>query len=154
MMLLGALYLQDLMQVILGTAFLAPELFLLALNYYGTRSSSSSSRWYICAMIGGLVIDLRWVGVPGFCASLYVLSHLTTRLIWFRVPRLGRDSAIFVFINALICVALSWVRLSLWDTGSGLGSLMAVFAFQMFLTLPVLLILWFLQAFSHENEEF
>lgn len=144
-------YLQDLIQLALSSALLAPEIFMIALNFCTIRKEKNSSFDAVCAVIGGLLYDLRWTAVPGLSGAIYVLDVWAMRFIWFRLPKDGRGPGIFTVFNALFCAGACLIRLACWSLGSSHASLMLVGMVQMALTVPVIMFFWLLQALHNDE---
>lgn len=137
-----AWYVQDLMQVLLSTAFLAPEIFLLALNAKAVEQEEINGLWYIIPFFGGMLFDLRWTSLPGLCAGLFVVAHYLFRLFWYDfLPRDGRTTAPFVFLSEVTCLLLLVIRMAFWRGDGTLGHLLGSGLFALLLTqLPLWLI--------------
>ncbi len=151
MIFLIAWYLQDLLQVLMANGLLAPEVFLLTLNFKALKREEPSLCWTLIAVAGGLALDLRWTGFLGFSAALYCLSVLFMRALWFRIPKLGRGPGVFFMANLALCAVVGGTRLVFWDWKAVPTGILSVLSVQMGLTLPVLLVLWLLQVLSDDE---
>ncbi len=151
MIFLIAWYLQDLLQVLMTNSLLAPEVFLLALNFQALKREEPSFCWTLIAVAGGLALDLRWTGFWGFSAALYCLSVLFMRTFWFQIPKLGRSPGVFFLANLALCVVIGGIRLVFWDWNAVPTEILSVFSIQMGLTLPILLALWLVQVLSDDE---
>ena len=86
--------LQDFLTVFAGGGMQIPGLFMLGIVYkllfdYG----SDDSLWAIwAAFAGGILWDLRWVGIPGFFTLAHVIVVLIVLQVWGMIPPQGRDS--------------------------------------------------------------
>ena len=132
-------YVQDLTQVLLSTAFLAPEIFMLALNAQTIAKEDLAPWWYLVPFMGGLLFDLRWTGVVGLCSTLYPLAFFLFRWFWFsKLPRDGRTKAPFVFANEVMCLVLLVTRMAFWRGDGSLGHLVWLGLFAALLSQPPL----------------
>ena len=88
---------QDLLTVLMGTVRM-PEIFLLFLVYRlftSDRDAYVSVIWE--AFFGGLLWDLRWVGVP-FFTLCYVLVVMAVMSVWNTIPSSGRTTLVIFFL--------------------------------------------------------
>ena len=94
-MLLVILWLvQDLLTVFTGGGMQIPALFMLYLVYrLLVDEGSESALWAIwAAFAGGVLWDLRWVGIPGFFTLGYVIVVMAVIQVWGMIPPQGRAS--------------------------------------------------------------
>ena len=85
--------LQDFLTVLLGGRMQVPELFLLGIVFrlVTTEKDGGDRLWAIwSAFAGGLMWDLRWVGIPGFFTLGYVVVVLIVLWVWSAVPTHGQ----------------------------------------------------------------
>ncbi len=150
-LLVGTWYLQDLMQVLVGAGLLAPELFFMALNGVGTKRFDVSCVWYLLPALGGLLLDFRWSGMPGLTAAVFVMAHWAFRLFWFDLPRDGRTGGAFVVSNWVLMSIISCIRLVLLPRSLGALNWLAVYLFQMVLTVPAFLAAWSYRTWNDED---
>ena len=95
---------QDFLTVFAGGSARIPGLFILGLTYKILDDSTSENRlssiWI--AFAGGILWDLRWVGVPGFFTLGYVIVVLITIQIWGLIPPQNRSSGTGIIIFILL----------------------------------------------------
>ena len=94
-MLLVILWLiQDFLTVFGGGGMQVPGLFMLGIVYkLLVNDGSDDSLWAIwAAFAGGILWDLRWVGIPGFFTLAHVIVVLTVLQVWGMIPPQARDS--------------------------------------------------------------
>ena len=101
-MLLVILWLiQDFLTVLSGGGMQIPGLFMLGLVYMLLFNDNSDvNLWAIwIAFAGGILWDLRWIGIPGFFTLGNVAVILAVIQIWGSIPPQGREgTGILVFI--------------------------------------------------------
>lgn len=103
-MLLIVLWLiQDFLTVFVGGGMQIPGLFMLGLVYkLFFDETSDDNLWAIwSAFAGGILWDLRWVGVPGFFTLSNVIVVMIVIQVWGAIPPQGRiesRTAILVFV--------------------------------------------------------
>ena len=104
MMLVILWLIQDLLTVFMGGGMQIPGLFMLGLVYRLLIDDSNDegvNLWGIwSAFAGGVLWDLRWIGIPGFFTLGYVVVVLAVIQIWGIIPPQGRNSGtgLIVFI--------------------------------------------------------
>ena len=89
---------QDLLTVLTYGTVRMPEIFLLYLVYRlftGGRDVYVSVIW--CAFFGGLLWDLRWVGIP-FFTLCYVVVVMGVMWVWNTLPSSGRTAFIIIIL--------------------------------------------------------
>ncbi|MDO4786182.1 MAG: hypothetical protein Q4A13_04495 [Fretibacterium sp.] len=87
--------LQDLLTVLVWGMMQVPELFLLTVVYRLLSEEGDDRLWAIwTAFLGGLVWDLRWIGVPGFFTLGYVCVVMLVLWVWNALPVQGRTPLI------------------------------------------------------------
>lgn len=95
---------QDLFTVFTGGGMQIPGLFMLGLVYrLLTDEDSEASLWAIwTAFTGGILWDLRWVGIPGFFTLGYVIVIMIVIQVWGAIPPQGRASGTSLLVFALM----------------------------------------------------
>ena len=104
-MLLVILWLiQDFLTVFGGGGTQVPGLFMLGIVYkLLINDESDDSLWAIwAAFAGGILWDLRWVGIPGFFTLAHVIVVLTVLQVWGMIPPQARDSGNIVIVFVLM----------------------------------------------------
>lgn len=98
---------QDLLTVFTGGGMQIPGLFMLGIVYsLLVNEGSENSLWAIwTAFAGGILWDLRWVGIPGFFALGYVIVVLIVIQVWGAIPPQGRASGTSLVVFALMEVS-------------------------------------------------
>ena len=89
---------QDLLTVSMSGTVRMPEIFLLCLVYQlltGDRDVYVSVIW--AAFFGGLLWDLRWVGIP-FFTLCYVVVVMMVMSAWNTLPSSGRTMFVIFFL--------------------------------------------------------
>ena len=82
---------QDFLTVLMGGRMQVPELFLLGIVLRILTEESEDRLWTIwSAFGGGLLWDLRWVGIPGFFTLGYVVVILVVLWVWSAIPTHGK----------------------------------------------------------------
>ena len=107
-MLLVILWLaQDLLTVFAGGGMQIPGLFMLGLVYkLLVNEGAEDSLWAIwVAFGGGILWDLRWIGIPGFFTLGYVIVVLAVVQVWGIIPPQGRASGTSLIVFALMEVS-------------------------------------------------
>ena len=148
-------YAQDLAQILMTQTFLAPEIFAVGLLNLATRSREPDSfwPWLIAAFCGGLLTDLRWIGVPGLCGALYTAAVLAARWLWYEVPSDGRKMIPYLIINGALCMVLSPPRLLFWDASVTSGRIMTILNAQWLLTGVAVLAASLTRRYSYDEEQ-
>ncbi len=95
---------QDFITVFTGGSARIPGLFILGLVYKIIDDTSDDDRlsaiW--TAFAGGLLWDLRWVGLPGFFTLGYVIVILIVIQVWGLIPPQNRNSGTGIIIFILL----------------------------------------------------
>ena len=142
-------FLQDALTVLISGDIQIPEIFLLSLVYRlltKDKDANVSSIWM--AFLGGLLWDLRWVGVPGFFTLNYVCVVMGIIWVWNALPVSGRT--LFVIFLLFWAAQLLPAILSLFLLRYGSGSARwALFWLQQGCAVP----LSFLGAFFYFQDE-
>ena len=94
--------LQDLLTVFFGGTMQVPEFFLLGVVFRLLTDEGEDCLWAIwTAFGGGLLWDLRWVGIPGFFTLGYVVVILLVLWLWSAIPASGRTMpVVFILLEA------------------------------------------------------
>ncbi len=133
--------LQDLLTVLFGGVMQIPELFLLGIVYRLLKDEDEERVWAIwTAFGGGLLWDLRWVGIPGFFTLGYVVVVMLVLWIWSIIPLQGRTGFVVFLVleSSQLIPPLLPVLILGGDTGGGF------FLMEQLYALPALLLcLWF-----------
>jgi rod shape-determining protein MreD len=91
--------LQDFLTVLTFGTMQMPEIFLLCLVYrFLTQDWEVNVSLIWAAFFGGLLWDLRWVGVPGFFALSYVGVVMLVLWVWNTLPASGRTPFIIFLL--------------------------------------------------------
>jgi rod shape-determining protein MreD len=91
--------LQDFLTVLTFGTMRIPELFLLYLVYrILSREWEKNVSVIWAAFLGGLIWDLRWIGIPGFFILSYVSVVMVVLWVWNTLPTSGRTPAIIFFL--------------------------------------------------------
>ena len=134
---------QDLLTVLFWGVVEVPEIFLLGLVYQlltEEREVHPGAIWI--AFSGGLLWDLRWVGIPGFFTLGYVAVVMLALWLWNTLPASGRTLSV-VFL--LLCASqLIPPLLPVLILGGETGG--AFFLLQQIWALPLVLLCVFLYA--------
>ena len=140
---------QDLLTVLMSGTVRVPELFLLSLVYRlltCNRDAYVSCIW--TAFFGGLLWDLRWVGIP-FFALCYVVVVMAIVLVWNTLPSSGRT--MFVIFSLFWAAQLLPAVLSVLILERGTGNASwTLFWVQQGCAVPVSLLSAFFY-FKHEK---
>jgi len=111
---------QDLLTVLLAGTVRMPEIFLLSLVY---RLLTCDRDVYVpviwTAFFGGLLWDLRWVGIP-FFTLCYVVVIIMVMSVWNTIPSSGRTKFIIfsLFWTAQLLPAVLSVLILERETGN------------------------------------
>ena len=135
--------LQDFLTVLLGGRVEVPEFFLLGIVFSLLNSKGEDRLWAIwSAFVGGLLWDLRWVGIPGFFTLGYVVVVMLTLWIWSSIPAHGQTLLIVAVLleASQLIPALLPVLILGGDIGGGF------FLLQQLYALPALLLCLYLHA--------
>ncbi len=137
-------------------SFLAPEIFAIALMWCATQQDEGDEwhRWVFAALFGGLLMDLRWLGVPGLSASLFTVAQFVARMAWFEIPPANRRTLPFLAIAGCLCALMTPLRLFFWDARVLAGRIVLVVGAQWTLSALVLLIFALFKPFNYDTESF
>lgn len=101
---------QDFLTVFSGGGMQIPSIYMLGIVYSllvddGNENTAPdmSKLWGIWAsFIGGILWDLRWVGIPGFYTVGYVIVVMTVIQVWGMIPPQGRASGNTLIVFMLL----------------------------------------------------
>ena len=96
---------QDLLTIFTGGGMQIPGLFILGVvcRILLDDGSGDGYLWGIwAAFAGGILWDLRWIGIPGFFTLGYVLVVLIVIQVWGMIPPQGRVSGTSVIVFVLL----------------------------------------------------
>ncbi|MDY3868204.1 MAG: hypothetical protein SOZ52_02385 [Pyramidobacter sp.] len=144
-------YIQDVAQLAMTQTMLAPEIFVMSVVWYAVSDVKEAWRWQTSALLGGLLMDFRWTGVPGLYGALFSAAVFAARWVWFQIPSANRQLFPYVAINTVMCVSLSFVRLLFWDSAVLSGRIFTILGVQWGLSAVVLALLCVFEVFSDED---
>lgn len=110
-------YIQDFFQALFGSWTLAPDVYFVFMMTLGLSDEENFHRYVWGCFLGGLLWDLRWTGIPGFCASIYSLLFTVFRILWFMTPKEGRLPAFFFGVVFVCVLIVSVARGLLFSSG-------------------------------------
>ena len=142
--------LQDLLTVLFGGVMQLPELFLMGIVYKLIAEEREDKLWAIwTAFFGGLLWDLRWVGVPGFFTLGYVAVVALILWAWRVIPVHGRT----LWVVFLLLVSSQFIPnlVPVLILGGSTGG--SFFISQQMYALPALLICLYLYSKQAEQQE-
>lgn len=134
---------QDLLTVFTGGGMQIPGLFMLGVVYkllFSDSNNDDGNLWAIwSAFAGGILWDIRWIGIPGFFTLGYVVVVLIVIQVWGIIPPQGRvsGSSLLVFI-LLECSQLIPPMLPVLILGGNTG--WGYFLMQQVYSLPAILL--------------
>ena len=104
MLLVTLWLLQDLLTVFSGGGMQIPGLFMLGVVYkLLLDKNDEDGLWAVwSAFAGGILWDLRWVGIPGFFTLGYVAVVMIVIQVWALITPQGRASGSSLLIFALL----------------------------------------------------
>lgn len=143
MMLVILWLIQDLLTVFTGGGMQIPGLFMLGVVYrllFSDNNNDDGNLWAIwSAFAGGILWDIRWIGIPGFFTLGYVIVVLIVIQVWGIIPPQGRvsGSSLLVFI-LLECSQLIPPMLPVLILGGNTG--WGYFLMQQVYSLPAILL--------------
>ncbi|MCL2767162.1 MAG: hypothetical protein FWE49_00300 [Synergistaceae bacterium] len=112
-------YFQDLLAVLSSDALLVPDIFLLSILYYNFSDFSRDTEKEILLLwisfLGGILWDLRWIGIPGLFAFIYVGTFLCASWAWSVFPESGHTVSMFFVIVWLSQLPGFFAGLFLWN---------------------------------------
>ena len=135
---------QDLLTVFFGGGMQIPGFFMLGIVYKLLfDDSSDESLWAIwCAFGGGILWDLRWIGVPGFFTLGYVIVVMIVIQVWGAIPPQGRVSGTGFLIFILLEISqLLPPMLPVFVLGGSTG--WGFFLLQQIYSLPAILVVMY-----------
>jgi rod shape-determining protein MreD len=138
----GAVFwiLQDLLAVLTAGSLHVSEIFLLSLIYsLLTKDRDDGVGVIWAAFAGGLLWDLRWIGIPGFFTLNYVGVVLIVIWVWSALPLPGRTPSVvfFLFWTAQLLPSILFFLILGRDPG---GSGWTLFAARQMLAVPLSLL--------------
>jgi len=142
--------LQDFLQALFVGWTNSPDIFLMTLLTVGLIDETAEHSYIWIAFIGGLLIDLRWTGVPGMHGALFCAAYMISGLFWSFIPKEGRVPYIFlsfVAVNSSLVALFRWV---LSKAGLPIGT--ASFGAWVLLTVPFILISWLYYCWFYRRE--
>ena len=153
LVLLLSWYAQDLLQIVMTQTFLAPEIYALALICCATVEYEPRMplRWMAAAVVGGLLFDLRWVGIPGLSSALYLCALFAARKLWFQVPAPNRRLLPFVVIAGGSVLLITPFRLFFWDVSVLYGRITTIIAAQWSISAVALLLIAVARPYANEE---
>lgn len=132
-----------------------PELFMLGLVYrlLFADGSDDKSLWSIwTAFAGGILWDLRWIGIPGFFTLGYVVVVLIVIQVWSIIPPQGRESGTGWLVFVLLeCSQLIPPMLPVLILGGRTG--WNYFLMQQVYSLPAILLTMYLYLRNVRNSK-
>lgn len=132
--------LQDMLQVLAMGIMLVPEFFLLVVLYKivsGPLYPTRVAQWIWFAFAGGVMWDLRWVGVPGMSALINVAAVVSVYWIWDRAPAGGRNALLFAMAAGGAHVLSGVAHYVAWAVPS--QATLRLFLIQQLIAVPVLI---------------
>jgi rod shape-determining protein MreD len=144
--------LQDFLTVLTFGAMQIPELFLLCLVYRLLTQSGEKNIFVIwAAFLGGLLWDLRWIGIPGFFILSYVSVVTGALWIWNTLPASGRTPTIIFFLFWATQLLPAFLSTLILRQGAG-GEKWVLFGFQQGCAVPIALLSVFFYI-QHEKKQ-
>jgi rod shape-determining protein MreD len=141
--------LQDLLTVLTAGIPQVSEIFLLSLTYsLLTKDRDAGVGIIWAAFLGGLLWDLRWIGIPGFFTLTYVGVVLIVIWAWNALPLSGRTPWVAFFLFWTTQLLPSALFLLILGRGLG-GAGWLLFAARQMFAVP----LSFLGVFFRERHE-
>ena len=144
---------QDFLTVLSGGGMEMPGLFMLGLVYKILFDETSDSNlWAIWgAFAGGILWDLRWLGIPGFFTLGNIIVVLIVIQFWGAMPPQGRTSGMGFFV--FILIEVSQILPPLIPVLILGGRVWNFFFMQQIYSLPVILITMslYLRRLKNEN---
>ena len=115
-------YLQDTFAVLSSNALLVPDIFLLYILYYSFSDFSWDQEKEILliwiSFFGGILWDLRWIGIPGIFALIYAGTFLCALWAWSLFPESGHTASMFFIILWASQLPGFFAGLFLWNIGT------------------------------------
>ena len=134
---------QDLLTVFTGGGMQIPGLFMLGVVFrllFSDSNNDDGNLWAIwAAFAGGILWDLRWIGIPGFFTLGYVIVVLIVIQVWGMIPPQGRVSGTGLLVFILLeCSQLIPPMLPVLILGGSTG--WGYFLMQQVYSLPAILL--------------
>ena len=115
-------YLQDILAVLSSNALLVPDIFLLYILYYSfsdfSRDTEKEIQLIWISFLGGILWDLRWIGMPGLFAFIYTGTFLCALWAWSIFPESGHTASMFFIILWASQLPGFFTGLFLWNIGT------------------------------------
>ncbi len=130
---------QDFLTVLSGGGMQIPGLFMLGIVYRLLFNDDSDvNLWAIwSAFAGGILWDLRWIGIPGFFTLGNVIVVLILVQVWGSIPPQGRTGGMFLLVFILMEISqLIPPMLPVLILGGNTG--WSFFLLQQFYSLPAI----------------
>jgi rod shape-determining protein MreD len=132
--------LQDLLAVLTAGTLQISEIFLLSLTYsLLTKDRDAAVGVIWAAFAGGLLWDLRWIGIPGFFTLSYVGVVMVVIWVWNALPLSGRTSSVVFFLFWTAQLLPSALFLLVLGRGLG-GAGWTLFAARQMFAIPLSLL--------------
>jgi hypothetical protein len=141
--------LQDILQVLVTSLILTPEIFLLVSLYKLVSEpvpQRRAAKWIWFVFCGGVLWDLRWASVPGVSALLNVAVLTAVCWVWDRTPAGGRGAVLFAAFAGGAHLFSGLIHYLAWASPG--QAAMRTFAIQQLLMIPVLALLCAVYAFK------
>ena len=143
MMLVILWLIQDLLTVFTGGGMQIPGLFMLGVVFrllFSDNNNDDGNLWAIwSAFAGGILWDIRWIGIPGFFTLGYVVVVLIVIQVWGIIPPQGRVSGSSLLVFFLLeCSQLIPPMLPVLILGGNTG--WGYFLMQQVYSLPAILL--------------
>ena len=112
-------YVQNILAVLSSDALLVPDIFLLYILYCNfsdfTRDTEKEMLLIWVLFLGGILWDLRWIGIPGLFALIYAGTFLCASWVWSLFPESGHTVSMFFFILWMSQLPGFFAGLLLWN---------------------------------------
>jgi rod shape-determining protein MreD len=108
--------------VLSSDALLVPDIFLLYALYNKfsdfTRDTEKEILLIWILFFGGILWDLRWIGIPGLFAFIYTGTFLCASWTWSLFPESGHTALVFFVILWISQLPGFFAGLYLWNIGT------------------------------------
>jgi len=115
-------YSQDILAVLSSDALLVPDILLLYVLYSNFSDFSRDSEKEVLLIwmlfFGGVLWDIRWIGIPGFFALVYTGTFLCASWTWSLFPESGHTGLVFFIILWISQFPSFFAGLYLWNIGT------------------------------------
>jgi len=132
-------FFQDFLQVFLSQSIPVPEYFLLVLLFRVLLQEANDKSSFWIAFAGGLLWDLRWTGLLGLSAGLYVSVVMLLSWLWHLLPVTGRTVWVFCSLLWLGPLIISVARSLIWDMNGSF--FISGFLVQQLCIIPVIILM-------------